>query len=499
MENLNPNITKSTCQFCQSNFKQDVEIVTCPSCHSLYHKECWIENSGCGVYGCNYKIKSENYESVSFDEIKINIEYLINEKKYHEAIAECKKILKIDRRNTEIKKLYNTAVHLINSKTKLIENGDIAFDNKDYKSAEIYYSNSFKYLDEDETEFYKSRISIIKEKIPLERNRKVIQSVIIAFIVMIICGVSGYGYYYFYFLEEERTFAEIEKNDEPSDIQKMEIQISKYESFMKKHKQPDLIEKANDKINYFSGLIANSIYKDDWKNANRYLNKIDYSKNPVTYKEIYSKILEEAKAEYKNRLNNAKKLDIQKKYSDSKTQIENAVEIINLFPESEINSDKLTLNSNISLLNKKISSQSKYSSINEEINEKLTEVKKFKNTTINSKILNIKAKILEFVQPSTVLAKIIESDNFVAFRNPDVNLKIGETLNFECIRNGNIEVITTKHGIQTVPLYIPAYYHETSFDLAGISPEMESIEIRLEYLYDQKSKLDSILNLPLKF
>ncbi|HCA42085.1 MAG TPA: hypothetical protein DEP28_02390 [Bacteroidetes bacterium] len=499
MSNLNENISKSTCQFCQSNFKQDVEIIICPQCSSLYHKECWIENSGCGVYGCNYKIKVDNAETLSIEEIKINIEYLINENKYHEAISECKKILKIDRKNSEIKKLYNTAVHLVNSKTKLIENGDISFENKDYKAAEIYYTNSFKYLDDEEKEFYKSRISIIKDKIPFERKKKIINTVLISVILLVIAGALGYGYYFYYFMEEDRAFAELEKNDSVNDIQKMEIQISKYENFLKRYKKPELLEKANDKINYFSGLIANEIYKSDWKNANKYLGKIDFVKNPVTYKELYSRILDEAKSEYKDRLNNAKKLDLQKKYEDSKNQIEDAIEIINLFPESDINADKQKLNSNLTLLNKKISSELKYSAINEEINEKSEELKKFGTVNNNLKVLNIKAKILEYSQPSTVIAKVIDSGNLVALRNPDVDLKIGEIIDFECIRNGFIEVNSTKQGLLNLPLYIPAYFHETTYNLSGLSPESESLEIRLDYLNDQKMKLDSILRMPLKF
>jgi hypothetical protein len=42
-----------TCPYCHSVIKPSAEIVYCPSCETVHHKECWDENGGCAVYGCN--------------------------------------------------------------------------------------------------------------------------------------------------------------------------------------------------------------------------------------------------------------------------------------------------------------------------------------------------------------------------------------------------------------------------------------------------------------
>lgn len=41
-----------TCPYCQSNIKQESEIIYCNFCGTPHHKECWDENTGCTSYGC---------------------------------------------------------------------------------------------------------------------------------------------------------------------------------------------------------------------------------------------------------------------------------------------------------------------------------------------------------------------------------------------------------------------------------------------------------------
>lgn len=40
------------CPFCLVDVGPGDETESCPSCHAVYHRECWIENGGCAVYGC---------------------------------------------------------------------------------------------------------------------------------------------------------------------------------------------------------------------------------------------------------------------------------------------------------------------------------------------------------------------------------------------------------------------------------------------------------------
>jgi hypothetical protein len=41
------------CTICLSPVESESEAVACPSCSAVYHRECWEENGGCGVYGCS--------------------------------------------------------------------------------------------------------------------------------------------------------------------------------------------------------------------------------------------------------------------------------------------------------------------------------------------------------------------------------------------------------------------------------------------------------------
>lgn len=41
------------CAICQSAIQPQEAKSPCPSCHAPYHTECWQENGGCAVYGCD--------------------------------------------------------------------------------------------------------------------------------------------------------------------------------------------------------------------------------------------------------------------------------------------------------------------------------------------------------------------------------------------------------------------------------------------------------------
>jgi ketosteroid isomerase-like protein len=43
---------KKTCPYCQSQIKNESEIIYCEFCGTPHHSECWNENNGCTTYGC---------------------------------------------------------------------------------------------------------------------------------------------------------------------------------------------------------------------------------------------------------------------------------------------------------------------------------------------------------------------------------------------------------------------------------------------------------------
>ena len=54
----------SICAICQSPLQQDEATATCPSCQADYHADCWEENQGCAVYGCDEVPPTEGRESL---------------------------------------------------------------------------------------------------------------------------------------------------------------------------------------------------------------------------------------------------------------------------------------------------------------------------------------------------------------------------------------------------------------------------------------------------
>lgn len=40
------------CPFCQTDVRPPAPLIVCPSCGVPYHAECWHENGGCAVFGC---------------------------------------------------------------------------------------------------------------------------------------------------------------------------------------------------------------------------------------------------------------------------------------------------------------------------------------------------------------------------------------------------------------------------------------------------------------
>lgn len=41
------------CPYCQSTIEETAEIIVCSDCNTPHHSDCWHENGGCTIFGCN--------------------------------------------------------------------------------------------------------------------------------------------------------------------------------------------------------------------------------------------------------------------------------------------------------------------------------------------------------------------------------------------------------------------------------------------------------------
>ncbi|MCX6165512.1 MAG: hypothetical protein NTU73_11750 [Ignavibacteriae bacterium] len=498
MENNNSQIQQNKiCQFCQSKIKSKEDFITCPSCLSVYHIECWYENKGCAVYGCDYKLQNQENEQkiFSIENILVNAEYFINKKLFAEAINECNRILNVDPSDIEAKKLYNKAITSMNVKSKILEDAEKAFDSKDFKSAEIYYKNSFGYLNEYERDVVNAKLQVIKQAIPtLQRKAlyKRIATYSLTFLVFL--SIIFITYYYIY-LEEDREYYAIEKEDNIEDIHVTENQIFRYEHFLRKYENGKFRFKAMEKINLLSASLIQKIYKDDWKTALKYLNKIDENSNPKLHSDLFNSLYSVAESDYFKFKSNAKRFNSQKKFIEAKNETERALNIANYFPGTDIERDKIILNSNLNLLNRKISYLAKYKDIEKELNEKTEELKK--NQEIESGgIVKVNAIITDEKSPNYYIAKNIFDNNVIAIKTTELTYyKKGDVVVFECRKSGKVNIIDDKLGEISVPLY--KFVNLPKENNYSASYYIESLVQRLEYLKSQKSKIDSLFSLSL--
>lgn len=500
---------KKICGYCQSAIKNDSEVYFCPGCRTPYHTECWEESEGCAVYGCKYQsngskgnINISNVSNVSneqsVEDIFVNIEYLINERRYNDAISETKRILDSDRDNIKAKRYYNNAVALLNSRIKLLNDADRAFDRGDYKGAEVYYGNAIQFLSDEERKVVNAKMQWIRERIPLEKRRKTIGNFVTVFLVVIILGAIIYGAYYYIVLEEDRAYTEIEKKDNFEDVKLMEMQLSEYTRYAMKYRDGRNYEKASDKVSLISGILADSLARSDWKEALKFLKKVDKNRNAKTYSDVYGKIYKTAEKDFKMMVANAKKLNSNKRYVEAKNMTEQALEIIDEFPGSEMSEQEKKLDENIGILTRKISTMLKYDNIEAEIEEKRLELSKYggSDPTIGGNPV-LSLTIEENMGNGLVTGKLSDKGTLVALRSEGFGFAIGEYLNIEVKRSGTADLVLSDGKNVTVPVYTPI---KTDVGMAELSSDRlarESILQRLEYLRSQKNKLDSILTVKL--
>lgn len=486
---------KNICTFCQTPIKNEDEEILCPSCNSPYHTDCWIENKGCAVYGCGEKTAEMN-NAFSLRESIINIEYLINRNQYSEAIFEAKQLLKVDRRSPELKNLYNKAVSIINNKINLMTSGDEAFSKRDYKAAEVYYKNVLKYTDEVETDFVNTRLEIAREKIPEQKRSRFFQNILIIVVILAILTAIGYLGYYTFVLKEDRDYSELVKSDNATDLASMEKVIGRYENFLRNYPDGKNKTRALNRINQYSYQIAGIYYKDDWKLALKYYNKISNSIEAKDSKIVYNNIYNIAYNEFKQKIANAKKLNSISKYSESLNELNNSKLILSSFPDANIKNENEIIEANVTLLNKKISSIVKLNDLEREIREQDRILKNLNYSGSNNTVL-VEARIIKIAEPNIYIGKEKTTENIIALKSNNRIYKIGQMVNLECINKGRHSVSDENNNDLIVPLYIP-YPDKLEIDDTELSVnEREGIYERLKNLKNQKAKIDSLLNLSL--
>lgn len=486
-------MVKEVCSYCQTPVKNSEELFLCPSCNSPYHKDCWLENSGCAVYGCNHKA-AHSYE-INIRETLVNVEFLINQNKYSEALAIARKYLRTDDSSTELKVLYNKAVSLINNKHKLLEGGDNAMFDKDYNSAEVFFRNSLQYCDEDEKSVVNTKLEILNKKIPEQRRSAVVRRSLITFLVFMIIGVCGFTFYYFYYLEEDREYAKIEKSESFTDVRDMEVAIERYEKFTQRYKDGHIYDKAVEKINLLSYSLANKILDTDWRNALRYYGKISQIKDSKSVEDLYKNIYDNAESELGSKIVMSKKLNSQGKFIEAKEELDNALKLIDYFPGETFMKEFNLVKDNIGILNKKISFLVKIKNIDKEIDETMDRLK-YSGGSANKSTTEIFGIVNEIIKPDLYSVKTINPEKMFAVKVTDgKKYKTGELVNFSCADKGYLSIGETGEDF-SMP-----YYEQVSREATNDSAfpsDKETMMQRLRYLKTQKEKADSVLNLKLK-
>lgn len=493
---------KKICQYCHSFIKDKDDMLQCPECNSCYHIECWYENEGCGSYGCSYKIniedrKRDNLNLNSVENIIVNVEFLINNNHYIDAIGYCRKVLNIDSGNIEAKRLFNKAIALENTKQHLLESGESAYKEEDLIGAELYYTKALKYAGEIESDLIKTKLQIIKEKYPalLKRRRRnrIISNLIGLLIVLSLLALL----YYNVFLKEQREFYSIEKDDNTTEISKLEQQIFRYEKYMINFKNGDYVDDAKAKISVLSSVVAGKLVESDWRSGLKYLQKIDSSVNQSAYKDISRRIRIKAENEYENYLQESVKSDRKKNYGEARNNLEKCLAIAELFSKNYFREDNIKIQNAINILGRKITAALKQKEINRELSvksEELTQLSSTKN--VNS--VAISFKILSDENNGYYVCRNIENNKIFAMKSAGYGYGSGDILNTDFYRQGNIS-LEYKDKEMEMPVYVPLEKKFSSMynDELTENIEREAISQRIRFLKEQIYKLDSLLNLKL--
>lgn len=457
----------------------------------FYHEACWEKGNGCAVLSCSQKNILLNplfQSSVPVKELLVHVEYLLNIKKYMDAINECSRIISADKSNTQAKVYYNKAVSALNIKMKILDTAEASFRKKEFKAASMFYSDYLKYCDEEEGEFIRSKITYLNDLLPKLKRRNYVLNTLYGFIIFIILCAAGFLAYQFIYLKEDTEFAEIERYDDYTDVKAMESQVSRYEKFLSKYYDGKMKDAAVEKIRKLSIEIASKIHKDDWRSAMVYLNKLDSKDIPITYNKLYSDVMNSAGKEILTLRKEAKDLDSKRQYPEAKERIEKSIAITERFQPTDFYKLKQTLLDNKNLLNKKIGLLTKYRDIEKEINLKSAELQSSDVLVSDGNSQRIFGKVMKKSKSYTII-KSTEDKKLYALKNPSENHEIGEEIDIFVQKRGKIEIEDDAFNTMVLPVLIEIQFSEPGAEY------LNNLNQRLNYLKGERDKIDSLLNL----
>lgn len=481
------------CQYCLKQVNDDESRYCCSACGMIYHYKCWEKGNGCAVLSCsqrNILLNPLFQSSVPVKELLVHIEYLLNLKKYNEVINECNRILSAEKSNIEAKVYYNRAVSALNVKMKIFDSAEESIKRKEYKAAAMFYTDYLRFCDEEESDFIKSKIKYLDELLPKLKRKNAILNFLYVFIVLIILGSAGLLTYRFLYLKEDAEFAEIERLDNFSDVKLMEAQVSRYEKFLIKYNDGKLKDNAAEKIRLLSAEIAVKMCDNDWRSSLVYLKKLDSKELPITYKNIFSSIVENANEEINKLKSEAKDLNSQRKFSEAKVKIEKSIAITEHFSESDFGKVRQALYDNKNLLNKKIGLLIKSKDIENEISVKTSELKNTEPNNENSNVVQIVGKVMK-KSGDFIIIKSYEDKKLYALKNSLENYEISEEIVINAVKKGKVEISDDASNTMILPVIFEISVSQSESD--GINKA--NIIQRLNYLKGEKGKIDSLLKL----
>ena len=253
--------------------------------------------------------------------------------------------------------------------------------------------------------------------------------------------------------------------------------------------------RAMDRIKNYSYQISSIYYKDDWKLALKYYNKIKGSLEPDDAKALYNNIYNIAYEEYMQKVSNGKKLNGNGKFSESMNELNNAKLILTVFPETPMYKELNILEANISLLSKKIASVVKYNELEREIREQDKMLVNITSSGSPGSITRIiSARVTERRDDGIYLCREPDSRTIIAIKDKDENYTVGQAILVNTERTGDYKYRDYGKDIE-LALYevIPRDAVPKSVD----SEERQAILERINNLKDQKVKIDSLFKLSL--
>jgi hypothetical protein len=491
-DNEKYSIQDAVCQHCLKLIEKKEEAFFCPSCGTVYHSHCWEKEHGCAVISCSHKniMLNPSYASaVPVRELLVHTEYLINIRKYTEALNECTRILNADRNNIEAKVLYNRAVSMINIKMRIYESAEDAFAKKEYKASAMFYNDYIKYCDEEESEFINIRIKYIGELLPALQRKKYLLNVLYSIIIVIIFLSAGFLAYRFLYLKEDIEYAEIEREDDLTNTRLLETQIGRYEKYLMKYPDSRLKDRANEKISRLSETLVKAIYAEDWRVSLNYLKKISAKDNPKTYNDLYKLILSSAAAEFENIKQEAKKLNVLKKFPEARNQVEKALALVENFSNTELDKQRQQLLDEKNLLNRKISYAVKIKDIDREISEKTDELKRIDPAVNTNDIMQIEGKVMKKISIGYIVKSFADKKLYAVVTQKQ-EYEVGEEVLITGYGKGKTQI--TDDADNT--MLLPTIHIMPEKSLTGES-DKNTILQRLNYLKNQKEKIDSLLKI----